>query len=87
MYMKTNKQRNRKPRCDHNNAPRDIPERKADVFFWKSFPQGNTSDSKSRDRNLTVLNIQNETYTSLMDVKCRSRKDSNDDHLHGTLPC
>ena len=37
MYMKTNKQRKRKSRYDHNNAPRDIPERKADVFFGNPF--------------------------------------------------
>ena len=27
------------------------------------------------------------THTSLADVKLRSRRDSNDDHLHGKLPC
>ena len=60
MYTKTNKQRKGKPKCNHNNAPRDILERKAEVFFliWKSFPLGNTSDSKSRDRDLTVLNTK-----------------------------
>ena len=33
MYTKTNKQRKGKPRCNHNNAPRDILERKAEGFF------------------------------------------------------
>ena len=33
MYMKTNKKRKRKPRCNHDNAPRDIIERTAEVFF------------------------------------------------------
>ena len=33
MYTKTNKQRKGKPRCNYNNAPRDILERKAEVFF------------------------------------------------------
>ena len=34
MYMKTNKKRKRKPRCNHDNAPRDIIERTAEVFFF-----------------------------------------------------
>ena len=34
MYTKTNKQLKGKPRCNHNNAPRDILERKAEVFFF-----------------------------------------------------
>ena len=54
MYMKTNKKPKRKPRCNHDNAPRDVIERTAEVFFFrKSFQLGNTFDSKSRDRKLT----------------------------------
>ena len=60
--MHTNKQRKMKPRYNHNNAPRNIPECTAEVFFSEILSarqyfrlnlKGNKSDSIKSKTKLT----------------------------------